>query len=82
MNTTLRISLPETLNQYIKERIDEKHFSNPSDYIKVLIREDQKKRDEQKLEQMLLEGLTSKQEISFGTPEWNNFWEKLQTKIK
>ncbi|MDO9103662.1 MAG: hypothetical protein Q7U57_01740 [Methylovulum sp.] len=82
MNTTLHISLPETLKQYVKERVDEEHFSNPSDYIRVLIREDQKRRDEKKLEQMLLEGLTSGQGIISGTPDWNNFWEKLQARAE
>lgn len=82
MNTTLHISLPETLKQYVKERVDEEHFSNPSDYIRVLIRADQKRRDEKKLEQMLLEGLASGQGLTSGTPEWNSFWEKLQTRIE
>jgi len=29
--TTLHISLPLTLKQYVKERVAEEYFSNPSD---------------------------------------------------
>lgn len=82
MNTTLHISLPEKLKEYVKERVDEEHFSNASDYIRVLIREDQKSRDEKKLEQMLLEGIASGQGVTSGTPEWNDFWSKLHEKVK
>jgi len=81
MNTTLHISLPETLKQYVKERVDEEHFSNPSDYIRVLIREDQKQRDERKLEQMLLEGLASGSR-TIGSQDWQNLKEKILDSIK
>jgi antitoxin ParD1/3/4 len=57
--TTMNISLPETLKEYVKERVAEEPYSNPSDYIGMLIREDQKRHAEQKLEQLLLEGLRS-----------------------
>jgi antitoxin ParD1/3/4 len=57
--TTMNISLPETLKEYVEERVTEEHYSNPSDYIRTLIREDQKRRAEQTLERLLLEGLGS-----------------------
>ena len=44
--TTMPISLPEPLKEYVKERVAEEHYSNPSDYIRALIREDQKRREE------------------------------------
>ena len=47
--TTLHISLPESLKEFVKERVTEQHYSNPSDYIRALIREDQKRRDEERL---------------------------------
>lgn len=76
--TTLHISLPETLKQYVKERVAEDHFSNPSDYVRALIREDQKRREERRLEEMLLEGIASGPGIAPGTPEWDDFWRTLQ----
>jgi antitoxin ParD1/3/4 len=57
--TSLNISLPEALKEFVHERVAEKAYSNPSDYIRALIREDQKRRAEEKLEQLLIEGLES-----------------------
>jgi antitoxin ParD1/3/4 len=48
--TTLHISLPDSLKKYVQERVAEKHYSNPSDYVRALIREDQKRHDEERLE--------------------------------
>jgi len=47
--TTLHISLPASLKDFVRERVKEQHYSNPSDYIRALIREDQKRRDEERL---------------------------------
>lgn len=57
--TSLNISLPEALKEFVQERVAEKAYSNPSDYVRALIREDQKRRAEEKLEQLLIEGLES-----------------------
>ena len=75
---TMHISLPDSLKRFVKERVEEEHYSNPSDYVRVLIREDQKRRDEKRLEQMVLEGLASGPGATVGTPEWEAFWSRLQ----
>jgi antitoxin ParD1/3/4 len=82
MNTTLKISLPETLTHYISQRVAEEHFSNVSDYIRALIFAEQQQRDEQQLEQLLLEGLNSEPALISDSAEWQSFWEKLQLKTQ
>jgi antitoxin ParD1/3/4 len=57
--TSLNISLPEALKEFVHERVAEKAYSNPSDYVRALIREDQRRRAEERLEQLLLEGIAS-----------------------
>ena len=59
MTATMNISLPETLKEYVKERVREGSYSNPSDYIRALIRTDQERAAERRLEALLLEGLAS-----------------------
>ena len=39
----MNVSLPETLKDYVQERVAEGTFSNPSDYVRALIREDMKR---------------------------------------
>jgi antitoxin ParD1/3/4 len=74
--TTMQISLPDSLKRFVKERVEEEHYSNPSDYVRALIREDQKRRDERRLEQMILEGLASGPGIPMTPEEWNKLREE------
>jgi antitoxin ParD1/3/4 len=38
--TTLHISLPETLKEFALKRVEDGAYSNPSDYVRTLIRAD------------------------------------------
>jgi antitoxin ParD1/3/4 len=79
---TMNISLPDSLKEYVKERVEEEHYSTPSDYVRSLIREDQKQRDEKKLEQMLLEGLRSGPPIEMTPREWKRLWAEARAASK
>jgi Arc/MetJ-type ribon-helix-helix transcriptional regulator len=46
---SLNISLPRVLREYVEQRVEEEAYSTPSEYVRALIREDQKRRDRQKL---------------------------------
>jgi antitoxin ParD1/3/4 len=46
---SLNISLPRVLREYVEKRVEEEAYSTPSEYVRALIREDQKRRDRQKL---------------------------------
>jgi antitoxin ParD1/3/4 len=46
--TTLHISLPEALKEFALKRVEEGAYSNPSDYVRTLIRADRER--QQKLE--------------------------------
>lgn len=72
----MQISLPDSMKRFVKERVEEEHYSNPSDYVRALIREDQKRRDERRLEQMVLEGLASGPGIPMTPEEWNKLREE------
>ena len=56
--TSMNISLPDGLKDYVKERVAEGEYSTPSDFVRHLIRADMERRGRQELERMLLEGLT------------------------
>ena len=67
--TSMNISLPQSLKDFVMERVAEKAYSNPSDYVRALIREDRKRRAEERLEQLLLEGLQSGEPRPFDIEE-------------
>ena len=65
MPTTMNISLPETMKAFVEERLQNNGYGSVSEYVRDLIREDQKKREEEKLERLLLSRLESEEEFSF-----------------
>jgi len=56
---TMNISLPEPLKQFVDDQIAAGRYSSVSEYVRELIREDEKRKAEDRLEALLLEGLES-----------------------
>jgi len=48
--TSFNVSMPKALRQYIQEQVAAGTYSTPSEYLRELIREDQKRRANEKLE--------------------------------
>jgi antitoxin ParD1/3/4 len=72
--TSMNISLPEELKQYVETQT-KAGYSTPSEYVRELIREDQKRRAHERLELLLLEGLNSGESI----PADDKFWADLKS---
>lgn len=56
--TSLNISLPESLRQYVESQVESGDWSTPGEYIRELVRQDRERRLAA-LEEGLLEGLRS-----------------------
>jgi antitoxin ParD1/3/4 len=56
---TMNISLPDPLKDFVDAQISSGRYSSVSEYVRELIREDEKRKAEARLEAMLLEGLAS-----------------------
>jgi antitoxin ParD1/3/4 len=74
---SMNISLPKPMKEFIEIRVKEDHYSTPSEYVRALVRDDQKRREDQKLEAMLLESLQSGEAIDV-TPE---YWDKKRQSL-
>jgi antitoxin ParD1/3/4 len=57
--TTMNVSLPEAMKEYIEAKVAAGGYSTASESIRELVRKDQKREAEAKLESLLLEGLSS-----------------------
>ncbi len=53
----MNISLPMPLKRFVDEQIAAGRYSSASEYVRDLIRGDEKRRAEERLEALLLEGL-------------------------
>jgi antitoxin ParD1/3/4 len=58
---TMNISLPDPLKEFVDHQIAGGRYSSVSEYIRELIRDDEKRKAEQRLEALLLEGLDSEE---------------------
>jgi antitoxin ParD1/3/4 len=75
--TSLNVSLPQDLREYIEDLIKEHGYSTASEYLRELIRNDQRRRAIEKLERLLLEGAASGTPIEV-TPE---YWKKKRREL-
>jgi antitoxin ParD1/3/4 len=54
---TMNISLPERMKAYVDSQIAEGRYSSASEYVRDLIRDDERRKAEEQLETLLLEGM-------------------------
>jgi antitoxin ParD1/3/4 len=74
---TMNVALPESMKSFVQERVSEGGYSSVSEYVRDLIRADQKRRLEERIDGLLLEGLNSGEPIEV-TPE---YWESKKRKL-
>jgi antitoxin ParD1/3/4 len=76
----MNVSLPEELKAYAEEQT--KHgYSTPSEYVRELIRADQRQRAKEKLDAMLLEGLKSGESLPANGKFWKDLKQEAITKL-
>lgn len=66
---SMNISLPEPLKRFIDRQIASGRYSSASEYVRELIREDEKRKAEERLEALLLEGLQG-EETELTREDW------------
>lgn len=66
---SMNVSLPDQLKQYVEEQV-RNGYSTPSEYVRELIRTDQKQRAKERLDAMLLDGLNSGDSIPADAAFW------------
>jgi antitoxin ParD1/3/4 len=77
---SMNISLPETLKQFVDRQIASGRYSSASEYIRELIREDEKRRAEERLEGLLLEGLQG-EEAELSREDWSAIRKEARARI-
>ena len=58
---TMNISLPDPLKEFVDHQIAEGRYSSVSEYMRELIRDDERRKAERRIETLLLEGLESEE---------------------
>jgi antitoxin ParD1/3/4 len=74
---TMNIALPDSMKHFVQDRVSEGGYSSVSEYVRELIRADQRRKAEERIDALLLEGLDSGLPIPV-TPE---YWEEKKRRL-
>jgi antitoxin ParD1/3/4 len=78
---TLDLPLSDDLRRFVDERARQTHHSSPTDYVRALIREDQRKAAMARLEEKLIEGLDSGEAVEVTPAYLDDLERRIQEKI-
>ena len=82
MLTNMNVSLPDTLKEYVEEQVNEGGYGTASEYMRELIRDDKKRKAQERLEALLLEGLESGDPVPVTPDLWKNLWARVDARKK
>jgi antitoxin ParD1/3/4 len=69
---TMNISLPDQLKEFVDNQIGSGRYSSVSEYVRELIREDEKRKAQERLESMLMEGMKSGSPSEMSRKDWDD----------
>ena len=78
---SMNISLPEPLKQFVDGQISTGRYSSASEYVRELIRADEKRKAEEQLEAKLMEGLNSA-ETELAAADWRAIRTEALAKVE
>ena len=78
---TMNVSLPETLKDFVDQQIAAGRYSTASEYVRELIRNDEKQKAEEQLPTLLREGLQSK-ETELTRDDWKAIRAEAMARVK
>ncbi|MGH2414373.1 MAG: type II toxin-antitoxin system ParD family antitoxin [Microcystaceae cyanobacterium] len=79
--SSINISLPESMKVYVEEQVARGGYNTASEYFRELIRQDQKRKAQEHLETLLLEGLESGSATSMTSQDWQQIRQAVQERV-
>ena len=79
---TMNISLPSPLKAFVDQQVAGGTYSSTSEYVRELLRQAQKRQAEERLEQLLLEGLDSGEPVEMTKQDWEDIRNEALARIK
>ena len=69
---TMNISLPDQLKDFVECQVLSGRYSSVSEYVRDLIRDDEKRKVQEKLEALLVEGIQSGEATEMTRQDWSD----------
>ena len=68
---TMNISLPDQLKEFVDNQVGSGRYSSVSEYVRDLIRDDEKRKAQDRLEALLMEGIQSGEATEMTSQDWS-----------
>jgi antitoxin ParD1/3/4 len=78
---SMNISLPEALKEFVDQQISAGRYSSASEYVRELIRGDEKRKTDERLDALLLEGLQGA-ETELTASDWKDIRGEALAQVK
>jgi antitoxin ParD1/3/4 len=69
--STMNIALPDALRAYVAQRVESGEYGNTSEYVRDLIRKDQREQRIQRLRALVEDGLASGKATADKSADWD-----------
>jgi len=74
----MNISLPESLKEFVEAQVQSGDYSSVSEFMRALVRREQKEREREQLELRILEGLSSGDVVEASPEIWSQLLQCLR----
>lgn len=74
---TMNISLPVNLKEFVESQVQSGDYSSVSEFMRTLVRREQKDREREQLELRMMEGLGSGDAVEATPQMWNQLRQRL-----
>ena len=79
--TTVNITLPDSMKDFVEARISSGGYGDASEYLRRLIREDQRKAERERIDALLLEGIKSGKSTPLTSKDWKTLRQSLRKRM-
>jgi antitoxin ParD1/3/4 len=78
---SMNIALPEGMKDFVLQQVSDGGYSTASEYVRELIRADQKRKADERLETLLLAGLESGKPTPLTRKDWADIRAAVQARV-
>lgn len=78
---SMNISLPESMRTYVEEQIKNGDYGTASEYVRDLIRRDRAEKEQEQLESLLIQGLSSGDVTEMTDNDWADIRAAVKARI-
>jgi len=79
---TMNVALPDSMRAYVAQRVESGQYGNTSEYVRDLIRQDQRVQEVKRLQALVEEGLASGKPLADTAEDWDELRSIASGRIK